>query len=373
MTGWWALAFVVLWLLVVVLCIVVIALARQVGTPAPAARPAGRPRDRRRGTRPRRTAARALGARRRRGGRARRPADLRLVLFASATCAVCREVSPGVPAAAAAGRLEPGRSRCGGRAGPRCPRDPVRRGARRAGDRAREGYREQPRAGRRARGHRQPTDLGGPRTVGKLTSIERAERSLATRTSRRSFLGRVGRGVVALAGGGLVATAIAPDRAQAASAGTPIRRVPAPIPTRRCRGPIATATRCTRSTDTRSTTRGRSTSIRGARRAARHVNRSCPRRIHSPGRHGTGAGGPGAARAGCATSRTVAPGRTSASTGLRGAWVLSSSAEGLLHLLPGAQQDVLTDPFGGDALAASLLLVLVAASAIAGWSALYGP
>src|SRR5687767_6341449 len=32
MTGWWAFAFVVLWLLVVVLCIVVIALARQVGT-----------------------------------------------------------------------------------------------------------------------------------------------------------------------------------------------------------------------------------------------------------------------------------------------------------------------------------------------------
>ena len=51
--------------------------------------------------------------------------------------------------------------------------------------------------------------------MGKLTSIERAERSLATRTSRRSFIGRVGRGVVALAGGGLVATSIAPERAQA--------------------------------------------------------------------------------------------------------------------------------------------------------------
>ncbi len=34
---------------------------------------------------------------------------------------------------------------------------------------------------------------------------------------------------------------------------------------------------------------------------------------------------------------------------------------------------MLIDPFGGDALEASLLLVLVAASAIAGWSALYGP
>ena len=51
--------------------------------------------------------------------------------------------------------------------------------------------------------------------MGELTRIERAQRSLATRTSRRSFLGTVGRCVVALAGGGLVATAIAPDRAQA--------------------------------------------------------------------------------------------------------------------------------------------------------------
>jgi 3-phosphoshikimate 1-carboxyvinyltransferase len=44
--------------------------------------------------------------------------------------------------------------------------------------------------------------------VGQLTRIERAQRSLASRTSRRSFLGTVGRSVVALAGGGLVATPI---------------------------------------------------------------------------------------------------------------------------------------------------------------------
>ena len=31
------------------------------------------------------------------------------------------------------------------------------------------------------------------------------------------------------------------------------------------------------------------------------------------------------------------------------------------------------DPFGGDAIAVALLLVLVTASAVAGWSALYGP
>ena len=51
--------------------------------------------------------------------------------------------------------------------------------------------------------------------MGKLTTFERAQRALAQRTSRRGFLGRVGRGVVALAGGSLVATALAPDRAEA--------------------------------------------------------------------------------------------------------------------------------------------------------------
>ena len=51
--------------------------------------------------------------------------------------------------------------------------------------------------------------------MGELTTIERAQRALALRTSRRGFLGRVGRGVVALAGGGLVATALAPTRAEA--------------------------------------------------------------------------------------------------------------------------------------------------------------
>ena len=49
--------------------------------------------------------------------------------------------------------------------------------------------------------------------MGELTGI--ATRALAQRTSRRGFLGRVGRGVVALAGGGFVAAALAPDRAGA--------------------------------------------------------------------------------------------------------------------------------------------------------------
>ena len=108
MTGWWTMAFVVLWLLVVVLCVVVIALARQVGTlhlrlgPRGALEvddegPAlGEPLD-------------PLPAVADHGGTITvggtgRP---RLVLFASQTCAICREVSPGVPVAAAAGRLEP--------------------------------------------------------------------------------------------------------------------------------------------------------------------------------------------------------------------------------------------------------------------------
>ena len=108
MTGWWAFAFVVLWLLVVVLCIVVVALARQVGTlhlrlgPRGALEiddegpPIGEPL-------PSMSAASAGGSPVVLGG-AGRP---RLVLFASATCVVCREVAPGIPAAAAAGRLDP--------------------------------------------------------------------------------------------------------------------------------------------------------------------------------------------------------------------------------------------------------------------------
>jgi hypothetical protein len=51
--------------------------------------------------------------------------------------------------------------------------------------------------------------------MGELTGIGRAQEALARGTSRRGFLGRVGRGVVALAGGGLVASALAPERAAA--------------------------------------------------------------------------------------------------------------------------------------------------------------
>ncbi|CAN5684189.1 hypothetical protein BH18ACT17_BH18ACT17_02140 [soil metagenome] len=108
MTGWWAAAFVALWLLVVVLCVVVIALARQVGTLHLRLGPRGALEIDEEGPalgEPLLTldAAAADGVPVMLGG-AGRP---RLVLFASETCAVCREVSPGIPAAAAAGRLDP--------------------------------------------------------------------------------------------------------------------------------------------------------------------------------------------------------------------------------------------------------------------------
>jgi len=44
---------------------------------------------------------------------------------------------------------------------------------------------------------------------------ERASTALAVSTSRRSFMGRLGQGVVALAGGSLVAAALRPERAEA--------------------------------------------------------------------------------------------------------------------------------------------------------------
>ena len=106
MTGWWAVAFVAQWLLVVVLCVVVVALARQVGTlhlrlgprgalevdaegpalgEAPPPRPAGLD----------------GGGRAMLGG----PGAPRLVLFVSPTCPICEEVKPSVPAAASSAGL----------------------------------------------------------------------------------------------------------------------------------------------------------------------------------------------------------------------------------------------------------------------------
>lgn len=108
MTGWWALAFVVLWLLVVVLCIVVIALARQVGTLHLRLGPRGALEIDDEGPElgsilPAVPARAADGSSVVIGG----PGEGRLVLFSSPTCIVCREVAPGLPAAARAGGLVP--------------------------------------------------------------------------------------------------------------------------------------------------------------------------------------------------------------------------------------------------------------------------
>lgn len=46
-------------------------------------------------------------------------------------------------------------------------------------------------------------------------TAERAVESLASRTSRRSFIGKVGNAVVALVGGSLVASVLKPERAEA--------------------------------------------------------------------------------------------------------------------------------------------------------------
>jgi hypothetical protein len=106
MSGWWAAAFIAQWLLVIVLAAIVVALARQIGTlhlrlgprgalevdsegpplgEAPPAVPAVDEEDRR-----------VLV-----GG----PGPSRLVLFSSPTCSICREVAPGVAAAASAAGL----------------------------------------------------------------------------------------------------------------------------------------------------------------------------------------------------------------------------------------------------------------------------
>ena len=108
MTGWWVAAFVVQWMLVIVLAVVVVALARQVGTlhlrlgprgalevdfegPALGEAPPPMP------------AIDARGSRVLVGG----PGPMRLVLFSSSTCAVCEEVAPGIGVAASAAQMVP--------------------------------------------------------------------------------------------------------------------------------------------------------------------------------------------------------------------------------------------------------------------------
>lgn len=108
MSGWWAAAFAAQWVLVLTLAVVVVALARQIGTlhlrlgprgalevdtegPALGEAPPPLP------------GIDAAGARVLVGG----PGPARLILFSSPTCPICEEVAPGIGAAASAARMVP--------------------------------------------------------------------------------------------------------------------------------------------------------------------------------------------------------------------------------------------------------------------------
>ena len=106
MSGWWTAAFVGQWVLLLVLCVVVVALARQVGTLHLRLGPRGALEIDTEGPMlgeplPPVDARAADGTPIVVGG----PGSRRLVLFSSPTCIVCREVAPALPAAARAGGL----------------------------------------------------------------------------------------------------------------------------------------------------------------------------------------------------------------------------------------------------------------------------
>ena len=107
MSGWWAAAFVVLWILVAVLAVVVVALARQIGVlqlrlaPLGALEvddegpPLGLPPEAREARTPDGSSTVVGG-----------PGSGRLVAFVSDTCPICEQVAPSLPAAARASGLE---------------------------------------------------------------------------------------------------------------------------------------------------------------------------------------------------------------------------------------------------------------------------
>jgi methylamine dehydrogenase accessory protein MauD len=103
MTGWWLAAFVVQWVLLVALLLIVVALARQVGTLHLRLGPRGALEIDTEGpplgeAPPPRPAVAEDGSHVMVGG----PGVRRVVVFSSPTCSVCREVRPAVPAAASA-------------------------------------------------------------------------------------------------------------------------------------------------------------------------------------------------------------------------------------------------------------------------------
>jgi methylamine dehydrogenase accessory protein MauD len=107
-TGWWAAAFVAQWVLVIALCIVVLALARQVGTLHLRLGPRGPLELAEEGPPLGETPMPAEGVTidgdtRVVGG----PGDGRFLLFVSPTCPICDTVLPSLPAVASVGRMEP--------------------------------------------------------------------------------------------------------------------------------------------------------------------------------------------------------------------------------------------------------------------------
>ena len=108
MNGWWLVSYVVLWFLVIALSVLVLALARQVGTLHLRLGPRGALELDEEGP-PLGEAPEAIEARDL-DGRATMvggPGDPQLVLFVSPGCPVCREVAPSLPAASRAARLAP--------------------------------------------------------------------------------------------------------------------------------------------------------------------------------------------------------------------------------------------------------------------------
>lgn len=108
MSGWWAAAFVVQWVLLAVLTIVVVALARQIGVLHLRLSPLGALEVDAEGpplgqAPPSRTARAPDGTPTMIGG----PGPMRLVAFTSPTCPICEQVLPGIPAAATAAKLVP--------------------------------------------------------------------------------------------------------------------------------------------------------------------------------------------------------------------------------------------------------------------------
>ncbi|MFN2589008.1 MAG: hypothetical protein ABR613_12945 [Actinomycetota bacterium] len=108
MEGWWAVSYVVMWLLLAALAVVVVALARQIGTLHLRLGPRGALEVDDEGpplgdAPPPEETTDAQGRRTRVGG----PGEAQLLLFVSPGCHLCEQVLPSVPAVARAHELEP--------------------------------------------------------------------------------------------------------------------------------------------------------------------------------------------------------------------------------------------------------------------------